>query len=231
MQGLPASYKNRKNAHDIPLLMMKMMTCTDWSPSTSVKELSALENAAIELSRKTFSNGIWPEGLEPLPSILMMAADTYLQKDLLQEAIKLALNATLSVHRREDFDWPIRMLGVIQMLNVVLKSSVVLAQLNINANISKQDLADLVNGYLGELESKARHIFGLDNSYVKAIQRWLRNERKRAGKPKPGTEAFAEHFEASQSKILKWAGVPEKNAIVLRKDWVKFRAAQLIRQP
>lgn len=195
--------------------LVELVENAKWSSDGDAADLREIHTQAKGLAAKAFPSGIWPSHLQPMPYMLGRLAEGYKDKGLWQEALKFSLTGVLSMQQRIGPEWVHEMFKLTQTFSGVFIYSGQSAKSSAEALPKDIDLWAVFHGYLGELASSSRSVYGADATYTRAIQKWYLEAVESAGEPQVGSEDFTKRFESEQSKLLKWAGISRDREIIL----------------
>ncbi|KAH6614323.1 hypothetical protein C7974DRAFT_74191 [Boeremia exigua] len=180
-----------------------------------LNDISSLEIEAQDIAKHVFPGGHWPRDLQPWPAMRILFAQELRARGRLMEAMKQGIIGYLFFEPRTGDTWIRHLLDLTQFISRVLVGSDWKTPRGGPGFLTESQLWDVLHGYLHELSLCAIKTFGARSEYAQAIQAWYSDCMKCADAPLPGTRAFAQKFETTQSRLLLWAGVDEGRGIAL----------------
>jgi len=167
-----------------------------------------------DVADQAFPNGDWPQALQPLPLVHSSIADMYKVQRNYLEAFAFGLRGCLQC-RRSGQAWVHHLFDLVQHFVPLVLQPNESALFKDKKFLTEKELWDVYHGYLRELAITSTKVFGPNTTYSKAVKRGWDEALDSAGKPRPGTSAFAKKFKTAQAKLLAWAEVTDGKGIEL----------------
>ena len=140
----------------------------------------------------------------------------YLEKGQPVPALRNGLKGQLLSSRKKGPEWVNDMMDIITILIVAASLPLESSAFKDKKFPPSSDLQNVTLGYFVAAAEEASGIFGSEAEYAKGILHMTSVMSAQKEPPLPGTKDFIEVFVPAQRKLLEWAGIPEKNAIVIR---------------
>jgi len=202
-------------------------------PDGSASDLDEVMKKLDAITSAFFPSG-WPDDVEPLPAARLSMALLYLGRNRPEVALRLALQGALWARSRSGPFWVHDLMDVFPILLVTgsLDPDFWLFKEQDKADDSDTDAAEtkatsakfpstedsqnVAYGYLREACREAFKIYGSDSNYCRGLlEMYLSMATKKRG-VKVDSQEFVEEFQASQKRLLAYAGVPEERGVVLQ---------------
>lgn len=177
-------------------------------------ELANLEADAEKIIREPFPNGVWPDDMQPLPSLYGTFARICKDNNDVAGAMRCSLKASLTLRERTGDIWVHALFDTVQIVTLLCLPEQH-AIFKGNSLFSKDDCWNVLYGYLGELKRATTRTFGSNSTYTKSIAIWYSEAVLFAGQPCPGTRRFRAVFNISQNKLLRWVGIEKSKGIAI----------------
>ncbi|OBT62586.1 hypothetical protein VE03_07379 [Pseudogymnoascus sp. 23342-1-I1] len=153
----------------------------------------------------------WPSTVYPMGEMKMVFARLYANAEKHDQAVIHALQGCLATTLRYGPNW-VRLLHA--LLNFLKSYLTALIAAGADSD-SSHIVQDYCIGILNELVVQAKKVFGTNAKYTLAVAKWRNDNFKIVELPLPGYEGFAERFGKAQKKMLSWAGIHKRYAVVL----------------
>lgn len=185
-----------------------------------LKNLGAVEIQLRTIAGRVLPPGAsWPDHMEPLPMARQSLATLYISQGKPGPALRNALKGVLMTNRWGGAsEWVNEMVDMIG--GVMIASACLLPSDDTSAVASKalpdtEDIQVVTFAYLCEMCRLAAKAFGGGAEFTKGVCAMFGVLVKKMPDLKPGTKDYSERFEAAQGRLMEWAGIPAKHAIVL----------------
>lgn len=186
---------------------LKDAISTDEEPSLQLEDIEAY---ARDQPYELYPDGDVPPGFFPVPQLLGIISQAFLQRNEHQKALKFSLKSCLSFQRRLGPEWVHTLFATTQML---VRAIVVEQAQPRSIFPTGMGIWDIFHGYLSEVNSEAQLVYGRDTLYAKAIANWFEGALA-SSNPRIGSAKHVQNFASGQRKLLQWIEIPETMGIV-----------------
>jgi len=176
-------------------------------PSLQLEDIVAY---ARDQSSDLYPDGDVPPDFFPVPQLLGIIGQAYLQRNEHQKALKYSLKSCLSFQRRLGPEWVHTLFATTQML---VRAIVVEQAQPRSIFPAGMEIWDIFHGYLSEVNSEAQLVYGRDTLYAKAIADWFEGALA-SSNPRIGSVKHVQNFASGQQMLLQWIEIPETMGIV-----------------
>ncbi|KAF2847598.1 hypothetical protein T440DRAFT_520728 [Plenodomus tracheiphilus IPT5] len=165
--------------------------------------------------KQAFSDGKWPEYLQPWPTLQAKQASLHEKAGCPLEALPITLRRCLTMEWRFGDVWVKTLSDLTQVLAVILTLPRKDQPYGNSGFPTEPELWDVLHGYLQEMYVISKKVYGLNAGFTKAIHKWYLESTDCENLAFFRTAVFAERFRFAQSKLLLWAGVDRHRGITL----------------
>jgi hypothetical protein len=178
------------------------------------KHVESLQIGAQNITKHAFPDGNWPYDLPPWPAMRIHSSQIHIMHGRWIDALMHGVRGYLSLERSTGDVWVRKLSHFLQILARGIEQFSDMPDKSPSFP-TRDELWDVLYGYLHELTLIANKIFGVKAKYAQAIQAWYDACMESAGTSLPGTRAFAQRFDTAQAKLLRWVGMDHSRGIAL----------------
>ncbi|KAL7950744.1 SET domain-containing protein [Trichoderma barbatum] len=161
-----------------------------------------------KLTKTGYAGGVWPNSLEPLPTVLKALAALCERQGDLVNSIKIRIKALAFTTWRRGLPWSEDVIDFVLCLSTftMFPSHPALRDPSLPKH---KDFQDIFIGHLHALHGMLVNFYGPQGRTTGIVHAFLLTEKANYNGPVPTTRAFRRRFKTAQENVLKWAGVDE----------------------